>query len=286
MLAPRAQTLCRRLACTCGPVLVLFRDASLCACQPTVSFGSRRFAFRSVSVMISCRFALALLCACGSSALHARTAGSDVAKELASAIQNIAAKVALEDGYGEEFASAFAGGGAGVAAGDSAVAFVGIGSDSRSAEWRRMLRAEARATHKILSAELRPFVVAPALAPSFLSMQDLQSVADGAVSAADAFVVASKAAPTSADVASDMARQDAEAVVVSAGGVGAGFLQRADGSAGGAVANVRLVEPSGERTLNAAFALRAGVSDALGALEERQLADEAMYARLSASASS
>lgn len=237
--------------------------------------------------MISFRFAVALLCACGSSALRARTAGGDVAKELASAIQDIAAKVALEDGYGEEFASAFAGGGASAAAGHSAVAFVDVGSESRSAEWRRMLRAEARAAHKILSAELQPFVATSALAPSFVSMRDLESVAEGAVSAADAFVVASKAAPTSADVASDMARQDAEtAVAVTAGGVGAGFLQLAGGSAADAVANVRLVEPPGERILNAFVALRAGVSDALGALEERQLADESVYERLSASASS
>ena len=284
MRASCAQISRRRRFCEFGLLLVALRSVILCACG-VPAFGLLRFAPPCVSqcVGMMSRFAVALLCTCGSSALRAHTAsGGDLAQELASAIKDIAAKVALEDGYGEEFASAFAAGGASATAGDSAVAFVDFGSESRPEAWRRMLRAEARAVHDILIAELRPFVAAPALGQSFLSMQDLQSVADGAVSAADAFVLASKAVPTAAEVASDMARRDAETAVAAATDrVGAGFLQLADGSAADAVANVRLVEPSGERTLNAAVALRGAVSDALGALEERQIADEAVYAGFS-----
>ena len=216
------------------------------------------------------------------------------------------------------------------------------------------------------------------VAPGQFGMQDLQAIAEGAVAAADAYVAAAKRAPTSAQVASDIARQDAEMLAslkgrlgleeqqretidLTAGGrcprcvrdygsacpvswasvgdgvceasagysgtcpsygsffafalqdkkdfeqrcsacwpcvgagrvvskvrgalrgdAGAGFLQTSNAAASDAVANVRLVEP-GSRALNAAVALRNGVSDALAAVEERQQADEAMYANMVAS---
>ena len=109
-------------------------------------------------------------------------------------------------------------------------------------------------------------------APS-LSMRDLQAVAGAAVVAAAAFVAESKLAPTFADVASDMATSDAAT----------GFMQVAEAAGADPVANVRLVEPSGGSALEAATALREGVSDALWALEERQLSDEAVYRSISAS---
>ena len=109
-------------------------------------------------------------------------------------------------------------------------------------------------------------------APS-LSMRDLQAVADAAVVAAEAFVAESKLAPTFADVASDMATSDAAT----------GFMQVAEAAGADPVENVRLVEPSSGSALEAATALRAGASDALRALEERQLSDEAVYRSISAS---
>ena len=86
-----------------------------------IPLGLRRLVLRDASGM-TFRFVVALLCACGSSALRSGPAGGDVAKELASAIKDIAAKVALEDGYGEEFASAFVEGvGASAHASDRAI---------------------------------------------------------------------------------------------------------------------------------------------------------------------
>ena len=66
------------------------------------------------------------------------------------------------------------------------------------------------------------------------------------------------------------------------GSVGGSFVQLAGATASDAVATLRLVEP-GSRALNEAMALRNSVSDALGALEDRQQADDTMYASLAAS---
>ena len=193
---------------------------------------------------------------CVSLALRSREVGGDAAAELAGAIAGIARKVALDDGYGGEFAAAFSSGTVEKSGANAAVAFVDLqsgGADrslilqqseatgddivrsisalaeagaaerahakvSFAADWQRMLAAESRATDRILRAELAP--LSTARGASFLGMDDLTSVAGDAVSAADAYMTAAKQAQTSAQVAGDIGKLHVDMLV---------YLQRALG---------------------------------------------------------
>ena len=148
--------------------------------------------------LVMFRFMCALSCACGSVALRGREAGG--AAELAGAIADIARKVALEDGYGDEFASAFSAGQRRSTAANGAVAFADVrggeadytltlrppeeamgdvaqsvsaleaagvaernsAKESYAAAWQRMLDAEKRATQSILRSELASLAAAGA----------------------------------------------------------------------------------------------------------------------------
>jgi len=150
--------------------------------------------------LVMFRFMCALSCACGSVALRGREAGGDFAAELAGAIADIARKVALEDGYGDEFASAFSAGQRRSTAANGAVAFADVrggeadytltlrppeeamgdvaqsvsaleaagvaernsAKESYAAAWQRMLDAEKRATQSILRSELASLAAAGA----------------------------------------------------------------------------------------------------------------------------
>ena len=199
---------------------------------------------------------------CVSLALRSREVGGDAAAELAGAIAGIARKVALDDGYGGEFAAAFSSGSVEKSGANAAVAFVDLqsgGADrslilqqseatgddivrsisalaeagaaerahakvSFAADWQRMLAAESRATDRILRAELAP--LSTACGASFLGMDDLTSIAGDAVSAADAYMTAAKQAQTSAQVAGDMAKQDVDMLVSLQGALGLEDQQR------------------------------------------------------------
>ena len=205
-------------------------------------------------------FAFGLFCV--SLALRSREVGGDAAAELAGAIAGIARKVALDDGYGREFAAAFSSGTVEKSGANAAVAFVDLqsgGADrslilqqseatgddivrsisalaeagaaerahakvSFAADWQRMLAAESRATDRILRAELAP--LSTARGASFLGMDNLTSVAGDAVSAADAYMTAAKQAQTSAQVAGDMAKQDVDMLVSLQGALGLEDQQR------------------------------------------------------------
>ena len=283
------------------------------------------FSFCLVGAIVSmaCRVVIAFAFCCLSSALRTRANGDDPAAVLASAIAEMAGKVALGDGYGAEFLSEFPVGShsnVGTAFADvigaDAVSTLVLGApqetiddaarslsaaeaadgakrrnvqDSQAAVWRRMLEAEASATKAIVMTELSAFTPVHGARP--LGMQDLRMVAENAVSAADAFVATAKQAPTASSVANDISQADAgtitalkeSGVPAALRGASAAGFVQLSGAVAPTVVANLRLVEPSNRVLNAAVAVGNGMSDALAALEDRQRADDAMYRSLVAS---
>ena len=236
-------------------------------------------------------------------------AQGDLASQLRGSIASIAQRVALEDGYGEEFAKAFSPSKAGELTEHSAraSAFVNLngngakdvvtlrppeettddianavasleaagtsarasGKKTYSATWQRMLEAESLALQASMHAAFADHAVR--FAASSLQTQDEPLDLRALAKLA---VEASNAylnAAKHAPTAADIESQLAKADTVS----GTSFL----GAPQGDDATLRVVEPSGLGA-KASASLRRALEGALTALEARQQVDEGVYAQM------